>query len=43
MAELQDKYPHFKNILADVKTACWTKGPAGWFSGVLIAPYKFLT
>ena len=25
------KYPHPKNILVDVKTACWTNGPAGCF------------
>ena len=23
------KYPHSENILVDVKTACWTKDPAG--------------
>lgn len=42
IAELQDissfknrkypqKYPHSKNILLDVKTACWTKNSAGCF------------
>jgi len=25
------KYPHSKNILLDVKTACWTMDPEGCF------------